>query len=104
MPCCLALIATCTPRFVLVLLWIFSDYVGRAYETLWVPILGFFFLPTTTLAYAWAINTHEQVKGFPLAVVVFAALIDLGGFGGGASSTRKKKKKKKKKKRKKDDD
>ena len=82
MPCCLALIALSAPRIALVLVWLFSDYLSRAYETLWVPILGFFFLPTTTLAYAWAINSHGEVKGFPLAVVIIAALIDLGVIGG----------------------
>ena len=82
MPCCVTLIALAAPRIALFLVWILSDYLGRAYETLWVPLLGFFFLPTTTLAYAWAINTRGEVKGFPLAVVILAALIDLGALGG----------------------
>jgi uncharacterized membrane protein (UPF0136 family) len=82
MPCCLALIALAAPRITLVLVWIFSDYLGRAYETVLVPLLGFFFLPTTTLAYAWAINARGEVSGLPLAVVVLAALIDLGAIGG----------------------
>lgn len=81
MPCCVSLLALAAPRIALVLVWILSDYLGRAYETVWVPLLGFLFLPTTTLAYAWAVNTHGEVKGFPLAVVVLAALIDLGALG-----------------------
>lgn len=82
MPCCITLIALAAPRIALFLVWAASDYLGRAYETVWVPLLGFFFLPTTTLAYAWAINTRGEVKGFPLAVVVLAALIDVGALGG----------------------
>jgi hypothetical protein len=82
MPCCLALIALSAPRLVLILVWLFSDYLGRAFEALWVPLLGFFFLPTTTLAYAWAINSRGEVKGFALALVIVAALIDLGAIGG----------------------
>ena len=35
----LALIA---PRFAIVLVWLFSDYLGRAYETVIWPLLGFF--------------------------------------------------------------
>ena len=90
MPCCLTLIALSAPRFVLILLWIFSDYVGRAYDTVLIPLLGFFFLPTTTLAYAWAINTRGEVRGFALAVVVVAALIDLGAIGGSSASRKRK--------------
>jgi hypothetical protein len=87
MPCCVTLIALAAPRIALFLVWILSDYLGRAYETVWVPLLGFLFLPTTTLAYAWAINTRGEVRGFGLAVVVLAALVDLGALG---SSRRRK--------------
>jgi len=82
MPCCLTLIALAAPRIALFLVWATSDYLGRAYETVWAPLLGFFFLPTTTLAYAWAINTRGEVRGFAVVVVVLAALIDLGALGG----------------------
>jgi hypothetical protein len=91
MPCCLVVIALAAPRIALFLVWLMTDYLSRAYETLWVPILGFFFLPTTTLAYAWAINTHGEVRGFPLAVVVLAALLDLGALGGGSQHKRRRK-------------
>ena len=40
------------PRVVLLLVAIFSHYLGWAYETVLWPVVGFFFLPTTTLAYA----------------------------------------------------
>jgi hypothetical protein len=82
MPCCVVLIALSAPRIALVLVWLFSDYIGRAYESWLVPLLGFFFLPTTTLAYAWAIHTRGEVSGLPLAVVILAALIDVGAIGG----------------------
>ncbi len=51
--------------------------------------LGFFFLPLTTLAYAWAINSHGSVSGLPLAVVILAVLIDLGIIGSGAHTGKK---------------
>ena len=79
---CLALMA---PRFAIVLVVVFSDYIGRAYESVLWPFLGFLFLPLTTLAYAWAINSHGSVEGLQLAVVVIAALIDLGLVGGSAA-------------------
>ena len=86
---CLALLA---PRFVIVLVVLFSDYLGRAYETTLWPLVGFLFLPLTTLAYAWAINSRGSVDGIYLVVVVVAVLIDLGMFGGSASKRRRSRK------------
>jgi len=73
------------PRFAILLVVFFSSYIGRAYETTLWPFLGFLFMPLTTLAYAWAINSRGSVAGFHLAVVVVAVLIDLGLVGGSAS-------------------
>ena len=83
---CLALIA---PRFAIVLVVLFSDYIGQAYATLLWPFLGFLFMPLTTLAYAWAINSRGSVEGFQLVVVVIAVLLDLGLVGGSAGSRRR---------------
>jgi hypothetical protein len=77
------------PRFAIILVVLFSDYIGRAYETTLWPLAGFFFLPLTTLAYAWAINANGSVDGFYLAGVILAVLIDLGMFGGSASKRRR---------------
>jgi hypothetical protein len=88
MGCFLGCLALAAPRLVIVLVVIFSDYVGRAYETTVWPLLGFFFMPMTTLAYAWAINSQGSVSGIYLAVVVLAVLLDLGLIGGGGASAR----------------
>jgi Mg2+ and Co2+ transporter CorA len=40
-------------------------------------VLGFFFLPLTTLAYAWAMNSKGSVSGLYLVVVILAVLTDL---------------------------
>jgi hypothetical protein len=89
MPCLVALLALIAPRIAIILVVIFSDYIGRAYETVIWPLLGFFFMPLTTLAYAWAINTNGSASGGYLFVVILAALVDLGLIGGGARSHRK---------------
>lgn len=88
MPCCLAILTLAAPRVVILLLVIFSDYLGRAYDTVIWPLLGFFFLPTTTLAYAYAINTVGSVRGIHLVLVVVAFLIDLSSSGYGLSRRR----------------
>jgi hypothetical protein len=88
MPCLVGCLALSAPRFAIVLVVLFSDYIGRAYQTVLWPFLGFLFMPLTTLAYAWAINTRESVEGVHLVVVVIAVLIDLGIVGGSASGRR----------------
>ncbi|HEX2475716.1 MAG TPA: hypothetical protein VHK01_13275 [Lacipirellulaceae bacterium] len=90
MPCLMGCLALFFPRLAIILIWLFSDYLERAYETVLWPLLGFFFLPLTTLAYAWAFNnTNGTVNGIYLVVVVVAVLIDLGLLGGGAESGRR---------------
>ena len=89
MPFIVGCLALLTPRFAIVLVVLFSDYIGRAYETTVWPFLGFLVLPLTTLAYAWAMNSHGSVEGIYLVVVVVAVLIDLGMVGGSASKRRR---------------
>lgn len=85
MPFVIGCLALSAPRFAILLVVFFSNYIGRAYETTLWPFLGFLFMPLTTLAYAWAINSRGSVVGFHLVVVVVAVLIDFGLVGGSAS-------------------
>ena|SRR6187402_1393869 len=78
MPCLVGCLALSVPRFVLFVLWLFTDYVTRAIQpNIWI-FLGFLFLPFTTLAYAWAKNANGSVDGIYLVIVIFAVLVDLG--------------------------
>jgi hypothetical protein len=78
MQCLLALLALATPRVVIVLVVLFSDYLGTAYQTWLWPFLGFLFLPVTTLAYAWAVHAYGGLHGLGLVAFVVAVLLDLG--------------------------
>jgi hypothetical protein len=71
------------PRLVMVVLWIFTDYLGRVYEGVIVPLLGFFLLPTTTLTYAIAENESGGLEGWGILIVVIGAVLDLGIWGSG---------------------
>jgi hypothetical protein len=89
MPLVVGCLALLTPRFAIVLVVLFSDYIGAAFESALWPFLGFLFMPLTTLAYAWAINSQGSVSGLGLVVVVVAVLIDLGLVGGSASKRKR---------------
>jgi hypothetical protein len=90
MPCFVVLLAFFFPRVVLAVLAFATDYLGTAYQTVLWPVLGFFFLPYTTLAYAWAWHAGGgTLTGLPLVVLVIALLVDLGVVGGGARARRR---------------
>jgi len=79
----LVLVLAC-PRIVMVLMFLFTTYLQRAYHGILLPVLGFVFLPLTTLVYAWLTNTHRPMVGLNALILVVAVVIDLGGLGGGA--------------------
>jgi len=88
MCCVLVLLALVGPRLTLFLLWLFSDYLSRAYGSFVIPLLGFIFLPWTTLAYAFAQNSLGGASGVGLLVIILGVLVDIGVLGGGAQQRR----------------
>jgi hypothetical protein len=88
MPCLLLIVVLAFPRVGLALLFLFTHYLDRAFQSVLVLILGFLFLPLTTLTYAWMINSHVAVQGINLLFLLIAALVDLGALGGGYSRRR----------------
>jgi hypothetical protein len=84
MPCLVLILVLAFPRIVLAALFFLSTYIERAYHGLLLPLLGFIFVPLTTLAYAWMVNTHRPIEGINLVILVVAVIVDLGGIGGGA--------------------
>jgi hypothetical protein len=83
MPCLVVILILAFPRVVLVCLLLFSTYLERAYHGLLLPVLGFLFLPLTTLAYAWLVNTGQPLAGVNVLLLILAVLLDAGGLGGG---------------------
>ena len=86
MGCFVVLFALISPRLALFFVWLFSDLLARAYDDWWLPLLGFFLLPWTTLVYAimWSTGTHE-VTGIEWFFVALAFAIDLSSWFGGRS-------------------
>ncbi|MGA3186060.1 MAG: hypothetical protein ABSF22_03035 [Bryobacteraceae bacterium] len=95
MPCLLLLLTLAFPRVVMVVMFFLSDYLQRAYSAavgktnaLIAIIIGFIFLPLTTIVYAWIVNSHQTVQGVYLVAIIVSVLIDLGLLGHGARSRR----------------
>ena len=89
-PCLVALFALISPRLALFLLWIFSNVLSRAFDSWIVPLLGFFLLPWTTLAYAafWDWGPGNHVSGFEWFFVGLAFVIDISSYAGGERARR----------------
>jgi hypothetical protein len=83
MPCILLLLFLLFPRVAIVLMYFLSNYLVRAYHSVLLILLGFIFLPLTTLVYAWEINTGLPVEGINLVWLALAVLVDIGAIGGG---------------------
>jgi len=83
-PCLVALLALISPRLAIIALWLFSDILSRSMDSWLLPLIGFFILPWTTVAYAvmWDVGTRD-VTGFEWFVVGLAFLADLGSYVGG---------------------
>ena len=83
MPCLLFLVVLLFPRVVLIVMYLTSSYLQRAYHELLIPILGFLILPLTTITYAWLVNSHLPLSGVYVIILIVAVIIDFGGWGGG---------------------
>jgi uncharacterized oligopeptide transporter (OPT) family protein len=88
MPCLFLIVILLFPRVALALLFLFTHYLDRAYHSILLLILGFLFLPFTTLVYAWMVNSHLPVAGINLLWLLLAVMADLGSMGHGYSRRR----------------
>ena len=88
MPCLFALIALITPRLVIVVLWLLSDWFTGVFDNFILPVIGFIFAPTTLLWYSAVQNWYGGEWGtMQIIVAVIALIIDFSP----ASSKRNKK-------------
>lgn len=95
MGCLIGCLALAFPRVALALVWLFGPigYLSEPFPAVVWPILGFVFLPTTTLAFAFATNSIApagDVGPFGWLLVIVALLIDVGLIGGGGRAAQRK--------------
>jgi hypothetical protein len=92
-PCFFGCLAVAFPRVALALVWLFGgNYLLRAFGSRLWPLLGFFFLPLTTITFAFAVNSLGNggaVSPIGWLLTVLALLADLGLLGGGRHQWRR---------------
>jgi len=80
--CFVALAALISPRLALVLVALFTDLIPDSFDGQWfLPILGFFVLPWTTLAWSVIIGLSDEVSPFGILLVIFFFFVDLYSYG-----------------------
>jgi hypothetical protein len=89
MGCLVVLLAFLSPRLALFAIFLFSDLLSRAFDSWFVPFLGFFLLPWTTLAYAAMWASSDRVSGFEWFIVILAFAIDMGSYARGSRARRR---------------
>ncbi len=83
MGCLLPILSLFMPRVVMVFIWLLTDWFGRAFGSVLWPVLGFLFMPYTTLVWMAAmLRNGHQMSGVWIVVLVVAVFMDLGGQGG----------------------
>ena len=83
MGCLLVLTAMFLPRLALVLIFLLTRWFEAVFETWLWPLLGFIFMPYTTLVYMGASLNEAPLRGLWLALLVVAIIVDIGHWGGG---------------------
>ena len=88
MGCLFALLAGFAPRVALVLVWIFTSLVDRAFDGFLLPLLGLIFLPYATLFYVLAWSAVGGVSGWGWFFVTLGLIFDIGHWVGGGRTGR----------------
>ena len=89
MGCLLALLAGFAPRIALVLVWIFTNLVDRAFNGFVIPLLGLIFFPYATLFFVLAYNPLiAGLNGWGWFFVVIGFFFDIGHWVGGGVTGR----------------
>ena len=78
MGCLFLLIAMLSPRLGVIVLWLFTDYVNRAFDSWIWPLLGLVFLPWTTLMYVLVAASVGNITFWGWMMVGLGFIADLG--------------------------
>ena len=90
MGCLIGIMAAFAPRVALLLVWIFTPYVTRAFHNglIW-PFLGLLLLPLTTLMYSMVWVPGIGVTGVRWVWVLIGVVLDIAWHSGSAYRSRR---------------
>jgi len=89
MGCCLIVgILAASPRLILLGLWIFTNYLTTAGIAFIWGLIGWVFVPCTTIAYAIAANSFGGLHGWGTVVFAAGILLDILIYASGGRSRR----------------
>ncbi len=83
MACLILLLTLAFPRLAIVVLFLLTNFLERAYHSLLLLALVFLFLPLTIIVYALVVNGGHALGGVYLIAVVISVVADLGLIGHG---------------------
>jgi hypothetical protein len=83
MGCLIVMLAAAAPRLVIALLWGFTERMTIAFNSGWVAVFGFVFMPYTSVMWALAYAPIKGVSGLGYLFVAFGFLCDIGSHAGG---------------------
>lgn len=65
-----------SPRLVIFILWLITNYLGQAFDGWFWPLMGFIFMPWTTLWCTYAYNNSGFTTGC-IIILIICVLADL---------------------------
>jgi len=77
MGCLFLLITLLSPRLGIIVVWAFTNYVSRAFDTWLWPLLGLIFLPWTTLIYILVAAPAGEITFWGWLMVGLGVITDL---------------------------
>ena len=88
----MSIIAMAVPRVAMVAILVLTDWFAKSFDTVLWPVLGFVFMPYTTLAYIAAMGRLGDLRGGWMALFIVAILVDAGQWSGGRFLSRRRRK------------
>ena len=89
MGCCLIVgVLAASPRLILFGMWVFTDYLTTAGIAFVWGLVGWIFLPCTTIAYSIAANSFGGLQGWGTVIFAAGVLLDILIYVSGGRSRR----------------
>jgi hypothetical protein len=86
--CLIAMLAGFAPRVVIILAWLFSDRWELVWDSWIWPLLGFIFVPYTTIMYVLVWNIATGISGWDWLWIGLGVMLDIMKWGQIAANRR----------------